>query len=116
MSKLKAESNSMMAMIAVAIATRPKSAGTSKRASMTRLTIPIERSRSLNTTIHAAPRAILDPRLAAIQGEIWSRRHRESRSVIENPLLGSATLLTSGTLHEFPNSHDILCVRQHDRG
>ena len=31
----------------------------------TRIGIAIERSRSLNTTIHAAPAAILDPRLAA---------------------------------------------------
>ncbi len=66
MSKLKADSSSMTAIIAVASATSPKSAGTSKRVSMTTLTIPIERSRSLDTTIHVAPAAILDPRLAAI--------------------------------------------------
>jgi len=89
----------MIAMIAVAIVTSPKSAGTSRRASMTMLTIPIERSRSLNTTIHAAPAAILDPRLAAIQGRIRRPRHCESGSSFGKPLPGSATPITSKALH-----------------
>jgi hypothetical protein len=48
-----------MAMLAVAIDTRPKSAGTKMRARNIILNNPIDRSSSLNSTIHAAPLAIL---------------------------------------------------------
>src|SRR6185369_1470505 len=57
-SKLKVLASSMIAITDIAMATSPKSAGTSSRARTVVLATPTQRSNSRNSTIHAAPRAI----------------------------------------------------------
>ena len=87
----------MNAMIDIAIATKPKSAGTRRRARITILTSPNERWASLKSTIQMAPLAIACfittlvwplalPAifLASALGRCYSR-HRCSASVIKQP-------------------------------